>query len=57
MDIQIQVDAMAREFAAQRNILGDRAVQLAAENAQLKAELDAARKRISELEKPKDAPQ
>ena len=56
MDIDAQVQAMAQEFAAQRAILGDRAVQLATVNVQLKAELDAARKRIAELEKP-DSPQ
>ena len=42
MDIDAQVQAMAQEFAAQRAILGDRAVQLATVNVQLKAELDAA---------------
>lgn len=50
MDIQAQVDAMAQEFAAQRNVLGDRAVQLAAVNAQLRVEIEVLKKRIAELE-------
>jgi cell division protein FtsB len=52
MDIQAQVDAMAQEFSNQRGILGDRAVQLAAVNAQLRQEIEALKKRIAELEKP-----
>ena len=55
MDIQTQIDAMAQEFAAQRQVLGDRAVHLAAITAQLRAEIAALKKRIEELE-PK-APQ
>jgi cell division protein FtsB len=55
MDIQAQVDAMALEFANQRSLLGDRAVQLAAVNAQLRAEIETLKKRIAELEKPADS--
>ena len=50
MDMQKQIDAMAEEFAAQRNVLADRAVHLAIVNAQLRADLDAAKARIAELE-------
>jgi hypothetical protein len=52
MDMQKQIDAMAEELAVQRNILGARAMQLAVANAQLRADLEAANKRIAELEKP-----
>lgn len=49
--MQAQIDAMALEFSSQRGILGDRAVQLAAVNAQLKAEIEMLKARIAELEK------
>lgn len=51
MDLQRQVDAMAQEFSNQRAVLGDRAVQLAAINAELRAEIEALKNRIAELEK------
>jgi cell division protein FtsB len=57
MDIQKQIDAMAQEFSAQRGVLGDRAVQLAAVNAQLRAEIETLKARIVELEKkPEQTP-
>ena len=54
MDIQKQVDAMAQEFSNQRAALGDRAVHLAAVNAQLRAEIEELKKRIAEIEKPSE---
>lgn len=51
MDFQAQIDAMAREYAAQRDILGNRAVQLAAHNAQLMADKADLEKRLAEFEK------
>jgi hypothetical protein len=53
MDLQAQIDAMAKEYAAQRDILGNRAVQLAAQLAQLKSDNEELQKRVAELEKPK----
>jgi phage shock protein A len=57
MDIQKQVDAMAQEFANQRAALGDRAVVLAAKNAQLSSEIEELKARIAELEKKSESPQ
>lgn len=54
MDAQAQIDAMAQEFSSQRAVLGDRAVQLAAINAQLRAENEALKKKLAAHEKPKD---
>ena len=50
------VNAIIKELAEQRNILGARAAQLAASNAVLSEKLGAAEKRIAELEK-KESPQ
>jgi regulator of replication initiation timing len=50
MDIQKQIDAMAQEFSAQRGVLGDRAVQLAAVNAQLRAEIEELKKKLKQYE-------
>jgi hypothetical protein len=55
MDIQAQIDAMAQEFASQRGILGDRAVHLAAINAQLRVEIEGLKKRLAEYETPDPA--
>jgi len=57
MDIQAQVDAMVRELSAQRTILGDRAMQLAAQNAQFVEDIKALQKRIEELTPKTEAPQ
>jgi cell division protein FtsB len=62
MDLQRQITAMELEYGAQREILGTRAVALAAKNAQLQAdkeqlakEIEVLRARIAELEKPSTA--
>ena len=52
----VAVNALVRELAEQRNMLGARAAQLAASNAVLSEKLSAAEKRIAELEK-KESPQ
>lgn len=54
--IEIRGNALINELANQRSMLGDRAAELAAELAQVKVELHAAKARIADLEK-KDAPE
>jgi hypothetical protein len=53
---QTTFNAMLGELAAQRDQLGTRALQLAADNAHLKEQVEKLTKRVAELEKP-EAPQ
>lgn len=48
---EIRVNAMLQELAIQRSVMGDRAANLAADNAVLRAEVDGLKKRVAELEK------
>ena len=50
----IRINAMIQELSTQRSIAGNRAAELAGANAILKAENEALRKRLEELEKPKE---
>jgi hypothetical protein len=51
MDLQRQINAMEEEYAAQRTILGTRAVSLAARNAQLMSDKEELEKQVLELKK------
>lgn len=47
---EIRVNAMLQELAIQRSVMGDRAANLAADSAMLRAEVEKLRKRVAELE-------
>lgn len=51
-DLEIRANAIGHELAMQRSMLGDRAANLAADNAELRAENAALKKRVADLEKP-----
>ena len=55
-NLELRVQAICQELANQRSILGERAANFAADNAELRAEVEALKARIAELEKP-EAPQ
>jgi hypothetical protein len=50
-EIERRANAMLQEIAAQRIMLGDRAVNLAGDNALLRAEIDDLKSKLAELEK------
>lgn len=50
-DLEIRGNAMLLELAAQRAALGDRAANLAADNALLRVQIEALKARVGELEK------
>lgn len=53
-DLELRANAMLQEITTQRALLGDRAANFAADNAQLRALVEALKARISELEKRAD---
>lgn len=53
----LRASAMLQEMAGQRNAFGDRAVNLAADNAELRHEVEALKRRVAELDKKPEAPQ
>ena len=55
-ELELRATAIAQELSMQRNVIGDRAANLAADNAELRVKVSQLEKRIAELEKPKDAP-
>jgi cell division protein FtsB len=56
-ELELRATAIAREISNQRAFLGDRAANLAADNAMLLAEVEKLKARIAELEKPQDSGQ
>jgi hypothetical protein len=54
-DLDIRIAALAREYQAHVAQLSGRAAGLAAELAATQAQLEAAQKRVAELEKPAEA--
>lgn len=52
-ELELRATAMMQELVNQRAILGDRAVNLFADCAALRLEVEQLKARIAELEKPK----
>lgn len=50
-DLELRGNAMLQELGIQRRMLGDRAAELAAENAALQAEIERLKKLVEALEK------
>lgn len=53
MNLELRANVMLQELSAQRILLGDRAVNLAADNAEFRAEIEQLKARIAELEAAK----
>lgn len=53
MNVELRGNAMVAELVSQRNQAMDRCAMLAADNAELRAEIEMLRKRLSDLESAK----